>query len=137
MRSLVLLALLATVARALGAERKFDFSELREGDQPPGFKSAVTGEGKPGKWAVVLDEAPPPTDLLLSPQEKAVFKRPVLAQLTEDATDEHFPLFIFDEEIFGDFSLTTKFKTVRGKAEQMAGIAFHVEDERNYYVVRA
>jgi hypothetical protein len=124
-------------ARAFAAERKFDFSELREGDQPQGFKSAISGEGKPGKWQIVLDEAPAPAELLLSPQSKSVFKRPVLAQLIEDATDEHFPLFIFEHETFGDFTLTTKFKTVSGKTEQMAGIAFRIQNEANYYVVRA
>jgi hypothetical protein len=138
MRFLVLFGLLVTVAaRMLAAEKRFDLGEMREGEQPEGFKSAVTGEGKPGKWQIVLDEAPAPAEFLLSPQGKSVFKRPVLAQVAEDGTDEHFPLFIFEGEIFGDFSLTTKFKTVRGKVEQMAGIAFHVESERNYYVVRA
>jgi hypothetical protein len=137
MRRLFGFALLVLfAAQVLGAEKKFDFSELKEGEQPEGFKSAVTGEGKPGKWAVVLDEVPKPTEFL-SADPKAVYKRPVLAQLAEDQTDEHFPLFVFEDEIFGDFKLTTKFKTVSGKAERMAGIAFHVENEKNYYVVRA
>jgi len=73
----------------------------------------------------------------LSAEAKSVFKRPVLAQLAEDPTDEHFPLLIFEDELFGDFSLTTKFRTVRGKTEQMAGIAFHIQNETNYYVARA
>jgi len=121
---------------AFGAEKKFDFSEGREGEQPAGFRSALAGEGKPGKWAVVLDEAAPPMELL-SPAAKSVFKRAVLAQLSEDPTDEHFPVLMFEDEVFGDFSLTTKFKTVRGKVEQMAGIAFRMQNETNYYVVRA
>ena len=121
---------------AFGAEKKFDFSEAREGEQPAGFRSALTGQGKPGKWAIVLDEAAPPMELL-SAEEKSVFKRAVLAQLSEDPTDEHFPMLIFEDELFGDFSLKTKFKTVRGKVEQMAGIAFRIQNETNYYVVRA
>src|SRR5207249_7336173 len=47
------------------------------------------------------------------------------------------PLLIFEGETFGDFALTTRFKTVSGSVEQMAGIAFRVKDEKNYYVVRA
>src|SRR5437868_3880592 len=39
-------------ARGFGAEKKFDFSEVREGEPPAGFRSAVTGEGKPGKWVI-------------------------------------------------------------------------------------
>ena len=61
----------------------------------------------------------------------------MLAQLAQDPTDEHFPLLIFEGETFGDFTLTTRFKTVKGVAEQMAGIAFRIQNETNYYVVRA
>jgi len=61
----------------------------------------------------------------------------VLAQLSRDATDEHFPLLIFEGETFGDFTLATRLKTVDGTVEQMAGIAFRIQDEKNYYVARA
>src|SRR5438552_5441483 len=118
------------------AERKFDFSEVRTGQTPPGFRSVVTGQGKPGDWKVILDETPsalPP----LTPQEPAVARKAVLAQLAQDPTDEHFSLLVFEEEIFGDFTLTTRFKTVRGLTEQMAGMAFRIQNETNYYVVRA
>src|SRR4029078_4990880 len=36
-----------------------------------------------------------------------------------------------------DFVLTTRFKTVDGLFEQMAGIAFRIQDTNNYYYVRA
>src|SRR5438876_10051854 len=103
----------------LAAERKFEVSEIREGQTPPGFRSTVTGRGKPGEWKVVLDATPsalPP----LTPQAPAVARKAVLAQLAQDPTDEHFPLLILDEEIFSDFTLTTHFKTVRGDKERMA-----------------
>src|SRR5258708_18791563 len=64
-------------------------------------------------------------------------KGPVVAQLARDRTDEHFPLLIYEDEAFGDFTLTTRFKIVDGAAEQMAGIAFRTQDERNYYYIRA
>jgi hypothetical protein len=128
------LALLALPAVA--AERKFDFSEVPEGQTPPGFRSAVTGQGKPGTWRVVMDEVPP---LLppLTPGAKVVSRKAVLAQLAQDPTDEHFPMLIWEGESLGDFTLTTRFKTVKGVQEQMAGIAFRVQNESNYYVVRA
>ena len=129
-----ILALLALPAEA--AERKFDFAEVPENQTPPGFRSTVTGKGKPGDWKIVLDEVPP---LLapLTPQAPVVTRRPVLAQLARDKTDEHFPLLIFEEEAFGDFTLTTRFKLVDGVAEQMAGLAFRIQDEKNYCYVRA
>ncbi|HOX58923.1 MAG TPA: DUF1080 domain-containing protein [Candidatus Paceibacterota bacterium] len=121
---------------AIAAERKFDFGEVREGQMPPGFRSTVTGLGKPGNWQVIMDEVPP---LLppLTPGAQVIARKPVLAQLAQDPTDEHFPLLINESETVGDFTLTTRFKTVRGVVEQMAGIAFRVQNESNYYVVRA
>lgn len=120
---------------ALAAEHIFDFGSWPE-NQTPGFRSAVTGKGKPGDWKILLDAVPP---LLapLNPGGTVVTKRPVLAQLAQDSTDEHFPLLIYEPESFDDFTLTTRFKTVDGALEQMAGIAFRIQNESNYYVVRA
>ncbi|HEV2391259.1 MAG TPA: family 16 glycoside hydrolase [Verrucomicrobiae bacterium] len=129
-----LMALLALPV--LGAEQTIDFGSLNEGQTPPGFRSAVTGQGKPGDWRIVMDDVPP-LMARLSPGGRGATKRAVLAQLARDTTDEHFPLLIFEDETFGDFKLTTSFKIVDGRFEEMAGIAFRVQDERNYYVVRA
>ena len=128
------LALLALPAAA--AEHKFDFAEVRENQPPPGFRSVVTGEGKPGDWRGIMDEVPPlmPT---LSPGAPSVARKAVLAQLAQDPTDEHFPLLIYEGETIDDFALTTRFKTVKGVEERMAGIAFRIQNVTNYYVVRA
>jgi len=56
--------------------------------------------------------------------------------LSRDTTDEHFPMLIFEGESFGDFTLTTQVKTVEGALEQMARVAFRIQDESNYYVAR-
>ncbi len=121
---------------AFAAERVIDFNEYVLDKTPTNFTSTVSGEGKPGDWRIIDDELPP---LLkpLSPNAAKVGKRHVVAQLAQDGTDEHFPILMFNEEVFGDFSLTTRFKCVSGKVEQMAGIAFRIQDEKNYYVVRA
>lgn len=129
--ALVLLALYAQ-----GAERRFDFSEMRQHENLPGFRNTVTGKGKPGEWKIILDDVPP----LLAPLTKQATgdtKQAVLAQLAQDPTDEHFPLLIYEDEPYGDFTLTTRIKMVKGVMEQMAGIAFRVQNETNYYVVRA
>jgi hypothetical protein len=129
-------ALVFLTLPAVAAERAFDFADVPAGQAPPGFRSAVMGKGKPGTWQVVLDAVPP---LLapLAPATPDVSRRPVLAQLAQDPTDEHFPMLIYEGDTFGDFKLTTRFKTVKGVMEQMAGIAFRVQNETNYYVVRA
>jgi len=130
----LLLALLALPVMA--AERRFDFTDVPENQTPPGFRSTVTGQGKPGEWRVVMDAVPP---LLQSLSSRApeVAKKPVLAQLSQDPTDEHFPLLIYDGDVIDDFTLTTRFKTVKGVVERMAGIAFRIQNPTNYYVVRA
>jgi hypothetical protein len=130
----LLLALCAVDVSA--AERVFDFGEFHENELPAGFRSAVTGKGKPGDWKIIMDSLPsqlPP----LSDKAPQVAKQPVLAQLAQDPTDEHFPLLIFQDDTYSDFTLTTRFKTVKGAIEQMAGLAFRLQDETNYYVVRA
>lgn len=121
---------------AHGAERLFDFSQLPAGKLPEGFVSALTGGGAPGDWKIVLAEAPTAFQPLTASAPRGG-KNGVLAQLSTDATDERFPVLVFEHEDFGDFTFTTKFKCVDGKAEQMAGVAFRYRDPKNYYVVRA
>jgi hypothetical protein len=130
------LLLAALIWPAAGAELMFDFAKCAPGEIPPGFRSALTGRGRPGLWRIMLEEEPS----LLAPADAPaliVTKKAVLAQLDRDPTDERFPLLIYEKETFDDFILTTRFKTVAGEVEQMAGVAFRIQDETNYYVVRA
>jgi hypothetical protein len=41
-----------------------------------------------------------------------VARKAVLAQPAQDATEEHFPLLVYEGLIMDDFTLTTRFKTV-------------------------
>jgi hypothetical protein len=136
MRNQFLWGLALLAFPAVAAERRFDFSDVPENQVPPGFRSTITGKGKPGNWHVVQDEVAP-TLPPLTPQAPTVAKRPVLGQFSQDPTDEHFPLLIYEDETFDNFVLTTRFKTVKGVMEQMAGIAFRIQNETNYYVIRA
>ncbi len=124
------------VVSVLGAERRFDFSEMRQSQTLPGFRSAVMGKGKAGEWKILLDDVAPAL-APLTPGATGNAKQAVLAQVSQDPTDEHFPLLIYEDEVFGDFTLTTRIKMVKGVMEQMAGIAFRVQNETNYYLVRA
>jgi hypothetical protein len=134
-RSVSLVAVLFAFVAA-GAELRFDFSETKAGQYPAGFTNLLAGVGRPGDWQVVMDEVTP---LLapLTPQAPDVTRRAVLGQLSPDATDERFPLLAYVRDSFGDFTLKTRFKIVSGEAERMAGIAFRMQDEKNFYVIRA
>jgi hypothetical protein len=136
MRYFVLCFILALAAPVFSAEINIDFSDFTAGSSPTNFHSALAGGGRPGDWKILMDEVPP----LLAPlTDKApvVARRAVLAQTSQDATDEHFPLFVYDRETFKDFKLTTRFKIVSGAVEQMAGVVFRFQNASNFYVFRA
>ena len=123
-------------ACAFAGERKFEFGEFRENETPPGFRSALTGRGPAGEWKIITADVPPLV-VPFSTKSPLVPKRRVLAQLSSDRDETRAPLLIWDAEPFHDFSVTTRFKIVSGEIEQMAGIAFRLQDERNYYYIRA
>ena len=127
------LLLLVLAPGIFGAELFFDFTKSAE--LPPGFHSTVSGEGKPGIWRTVEDEVPAAIPAIVA--NAPVPRKPVLAQLSRDITDEHYPILVYTNETFGDFTFKTRIKCVSGSIEQMAGIVFRYQDERNYYYIRA
>jgi len=135
-RLAITLTLLSFVFSGMAAERYFDFSSDKLNETPKGFRSTLSGSGQPGDWRIISGEVP---DALpsISPKDSPTRKGIMLAQLSRDKTEEHYPLFVFEEEAFGDFTVTTRFKIVEGEVEQMAGIAFRLQDEKNYYYIRA
>jgi hypothetical protein len=117
------------------AERTVEFSRMNVGDAPAGFRSALMGEGRPGAWKIIETEVPPvlgfATDKAEVPRQK------VVAQTAVDPTENRYPLLILDDQEFSDFTITTRFKLQAGFVEQMAGIAFRVQNESNYFYIRA
>jgi len=103
---------------APAAQKVFDFDRLNLTEA--GFRSSVAGEGKAGDWKIVPDR-----------------EHMVLGQFSQQRLDNHFSLLIYDTELFDDFVLNTRFKIVAGQDEQMAGIAFRIHDEKNFYYIRA
>ena len=118
-----------------GAELQFSFSDLATNSSLAKFHAELFGGGGPVTWKIVADEVPsafaPLTD-----RAQNVARRSVLAQTSQDKTDERFPMFVYDGERFRDFKFTTRFKIVSGVAEQMAGVVFRFQNTSNFYVVR-
>jgi len=120
---------------ASASEISFDFSKTAKGQIPDGFKPLLAGEGRPGKWEIIMAEVPP---LLapLSPEAPQTAVKPVLVQADHDSTDERFPMLVFEPEEFGDFVFTTRLRILGGHKEQMGGMVFRLQDSANFYVVR-
>lgn len=100
----------------------FDSDSVRQA--PQGFTIALTGKGKPGVWVVVRDESAP------SPPN-------VLAQTDMNNTSYRFPVCVYDSLTAKDADISVKFKPLKGKVDQSAGIIWRYQDRDNYYVVRA
>lgn len=118
------------------AELNFDFTKTPVGKTPEGFKSLLIGNGPAPVWEVLQDDAPS-AFAPLTAKGNSTIKAAVLAQTSVDGTDERFPILLNDGDAFSDFTFTTKFKLVSGKAERMAGIVFRAQDQYNFYVIRA
>lgn len=127
---------LALAWSASAADLRFDFNRYAEGATPTNFTSVLVGRGQPGVWKIVMDKVPSAFKPFEG-QAPEYNRSPVLAQTSEDMTDEHFPLFIYDGETFRNFKFTTRLKMVSGITEQMAGVVFRYQNASNYYVVRA
>src|SRR5665647_1575502 len=113
MRIFIWLSGLTLALSVSGAELRFNFGEFPEGATPTNFSSALAGGGLPGSWKIVMDEVPsafaPLTD-----KAPSVTRHGVLAQTSQDPTDERFPIFIYDGEVFRNFTFSTRFKMVSG-----------------------
>lgn len=127
---------LFSLTAVCAAERRFDFSEFAGQQSPTNFRSSITGHGPAADWKVLMEDVPMVLEPL-SPKAPVSNKRPVLAQLSQDVDDSRAPLFIYEGESFGDFKFHTRFKIAAGDIQQMAGVAFRFQDEKNYYYVRA
>jgi hypothetical protein len=134
----LLAAVLAGGARvASGAQIQFNLNQFSEGQLPPGLAGLVTGEGKPGDWKIIDEIVAPTLKPLLPGSFGSTAKHSVLAQTSRDAVSNHFPLLLYTNETLMNFTATTRLKIVSGSVAPEAGVAFRVQDQNNYYVVRA
>jgi hypothetical protein len=62
---------------------------------------------------------------------------PVLSAQSSDPGEDHFPVLLYTNEVFSDFTFTTRFKISGDGDAPMAGVVFRAQDPRNCYVVRA
>jgi len=95
-------------------QESWNFDEDSPGDPP------ADAEGFSGTWEVRPDSDAPTEPNALCQTEEA-----------------QFPALALSDEEYTDLALTTSFKPISGEEDQAAGLIFRVQDEGNYYIVRA
>lgn len=101
-----------------------DFRGEETGKPPRGFSTALTGKGGPGNWIIEADEHDPSHGKCL-------------AQTSMDRTGYRFPVCVYDGITAKNVDVSVKFKPLKGKEDQAAGIVWRYRDRDNYYIVRA
>jgi hypothetical protein len=118
-----LILVLSSVLAAPASAQRVSFADAPLDGMPKDFVGALTGQGKPGKWAVVEDAT--------AENGRA------LAQLDPDPTDYRFPLAIYESTVPSDVEATMRFKAISGKEDQAGGVVVRLVDRNNYYIARA
>jgi 3-keto-disaccharide hydrolase len=123
--ALILLAGACSGARAAvrnqpGGENPSDQPLVWNFDSEPTDGIFVTGAVFSGTWEVRAEaDAPSPPNALCQ---------------TGTAT---FPALSLGDAVFGDIVLTARFKPISGREDQAAGLLFRIQDQDNYYILRA
>ncbi|MBJ6749463.1 family 16 glycoside hydrolase [Geomonas anaerohicana] len=48
-----------------------------------------------------------------------------------------FPAIVLSDKVFADVTVSTRFKPVSGNEDRAAGIIFRIQDQDNFYILRA
>jgi len=94
------------------------------GKAPPGWTVAMTHHGGPPRWEIRKDQTAPTQPY-------------VLAQVSNDKTNDREPLAILDGINLRDGDVSVRIKPVAGQADRGGGLVWRYRDENNYYEVRA
>jgi hypothetical protein len=120
---LLVLTLAIGLCPHLASAQSITFADVSLGSAPKDFEPMQTGPGAPGRWEVVDDGE--------APGGRAV------AQVSQDPTDLRFPLLIHMPTEPADVEVTARIKPISGKVDQAGGLALRLQNQDNYYVVRA
>src|SRR5437762_14317284 len=104
LRAIVFLSAASLWLNVRAAEMLLDFNQARLNEVTEGFRSVLTGKGKPGDWNIVSDvtESALPRIPGKGPEYT---EQSVLAQLSAQRVDDRYPLLIYEGEVFDDFVL--------------------------------
>jgi hypothetical protein len=84
------------------------------------FEFALTGDGQPGEWSIVRDDA-----------------TQALAQTSTDSTDGRFPLAIYRPFSGRNVYVSVRFMPVSGNVDRAGGVIVRLTSAGDYYLARA
>jgi hypothetical protein len=84
----------------------------------------MTNHGGAPRWEIRKDQTAPTQPY-------------VLAQVSDDPTNDRFPLAVLDSLSLRDGDVSVRIKPVAGRAGQAGGLVWRYRDENNYYLARA
>jgi hypothetical protein len=117
---LVLCALLLAACEPAATPSRAEMVTFTALKGPGDFEFAMTGDGPPGEWSVVRDDA-----------------TQALAQTGTDATEDRFPLAIYRPFSGRDVYVSIRFMPVAGKIDQAGGVVVRFTSSGDYYLARA
>ncbi len=120
---LKLIGALASLGLWVSATRVMNFDREPFGMTPPGW-TATALSGAPGKWEILKDSTAPTQPY-------------VLAQVSDEAGSDRFPLAIWDGEQLRNADISVRIKPVSGREDRAGGLVFRYRNRENYYQVRA
>jgi hypothetical protein len=109
---------------AASAGTVVDFDKFAVGVAPPGWTVAMTNHGSPPRWEVRQDRSAPTPPY-------------VLAQVSNDPTDDRFPLALLNGMSLRDGEISVRLKPLSGREDQGGGVVWRYQDPNNYYLARA
>ena len=104
--------------------RVITFDSFAVGTTPPGWTVAVTKGRTPPRWEVLQDTTAPTQPY-------------VLAQVSNEPTEDRYPLAILEGVTLRDGDVSVRIKPVSGREDQGGGLVWRYRDPNNYYLVRA
>jgi hypothetical protein len=94
------------------------------GKTPPGWIVTMTHRGGAPRWEIRTDQSAPTQPY-------------VLAQVSNDGTNDRSPLAIFEKVTLKDGDFSVRIKPVAGREDQGGGLVWRYRDENNYYLAQA
>ncbi|HJV36242.1 family 16 glycoside hydrolase [Geomonas sp.] len=99
---------------AAGQAVQWSFDREKAGSVPAGARTLS------GSWSV-----------------RAEKDAPTQPQALCQTASARFPAIILSDRIFADVTVSARFKAISGSEDRAAGIIFRIQDENNFYILRA